>query len=101
MAENRDILRSMLEDIGIEVALAEDGRQVLDLMEVALPDVAFLDIRMPVRWRCRQTCSRVCGARRNSTVSRRWRTTSEKWKNWARDRSGWQRVCGNCAGSTI
>ena len=48
VAENRDILRSMLEDIGVEVALAEDGQQTLNLIELAMPDIVFLDIRMPM-----------------------------------------------------
>jgi CheY-like chemotaxis protein/anti-sigma regulatory factor (Ser/Thr protein kinase) len=48
VAENRDILSRMLMDIGVEVVVAEDGQQALDLMELALPDIAFVDIRMPV-----------------------------------------------------
>ena len=48
VVENRDILRSMLEDIGVEVALAEDGQQALERIRVRLPDIVFLDIRMPV-----------------------------------------------------
>ena len=48
VAENREILSSMLEGIGVEVEVVEDGRQALDRMEVSLPDVVFLDIRMPV-----------------------------------------------------
>ena len=48
VAENRDVLRRMLTDIGVEVVLAEDGQQALDCLEKSRPDIVFLDIRMPV-----------------------------------------------------
>jgi len=48
VAENREILSSMLSGIGVEVEVVEDGRQALEQMEASLPDVVFLDIRMPV-----------------------------------------------------
>jgi len=38
----------MLRDLGIEVEAVEDGQQALDRMEAELPDIVFLDIRMPV-----------------------------------------------------
>ena len=47
VAENRDILSRMLEDIGVQVEVAEDGRQALERLAVHLPAIAFLDIRMP------------------------------------------------------
>ena len=47
VAENRDVLRRMLTDIGVEVTLAEDGQQALDSLD-SLVDIVFLDIRMPV-----------------------------------------------------
>jgi len=46
--ENRDILYRMLNRLGVEVELAEHGQQVLDRMEVTVPDIVLLDIRMPV-----------------------------------------------------
>ena len=48
VAENRQVLGGLLEDIGVEVALAENGQQALDRLSESLPDIVFLDIRMPV-----------------------------------------------------
>ena len=48
VAENREILSSMLSGIGVEVEVVENGKEALDRMEELLPDVVFLDIRMPV-----------------------------------------------------
>ena len=48
VAENREILSSVLEEIGIEVTTVENGRQALEHMRVSRPDIVFLDIRMPV-----------------------------------------------------
>jgi signal transduction histidine kinase/ligand-binding sensor domain-containing protein/FixJ family two-component response regulator len=48
VAENRDILRHMLADMGAEVRMANDGQQALDVLASWLPDIVFLDIRMPV-----------------------------------------------------
>ncbi|MBT7861861.1 MAG: response regulator, partial [Gemmatimonadetes bacterium] len=48
VAENRDILRHMLVDMGAEVRMANDGQQALDVLASWLPDIVFLDIRMPV-----------------------------------------------------
>jgi ligand-binding sensor domain-containing protein/signal transduction histidine kinase/CheY-like chemotaxis protein len=47
VAENRDILRRMLEEIGVEVAVVADGRQALERISGSPPDIAFVDIRMP------------------------------------------------------
>jgi|GEM_PF-1237096 len=46
--DNREILRRMLEDMGLEVELAKDGREALEKIEKGLFDIVFLDIRMPV-----------------------------------------------------
>ncbi len=52
--ENRDILRQMLQDVGITVQEAENGQLALDTLHqldndgVGLPDLVFMDIRMPV-----------------------------------------------------
>ena len=48
VAENREILSHMLVELGVEVEVAEHGQEALDRMEVSLPDIVFLDIRMPV-----------------------------------------------------
>jgi len=44
---NRDILQHMLADIGVEVALADDGLTALKALEQQLPDIVFMDISMP------------------------------------------------------
>ena len=46
--ENRDILRVILSELGAEVAVCENGRQVLDYLQENAPSILFLDIRMPV-----------------------------------------------------
>ena len=46
--ENRDILCKMLSDIGVECALAENGAQALAQLDEFKPDIALLDIRMPI-----------------------------------------------------
>ena len=46
--ENRDVLEQMLSDIGGEVRLAENGVQALEAVHVEMPDIVFMDIRMPM-----------------------------------------------------
>lgn len=41
-------LRTMLAEMGHEVLLAADGREALNLVRTARPDLALLDIRMPL-----------------------------------------------------
>lgn len=41
-------LRAMLTEMGHEVLLAADGREALNLVRTARPDLALLDIRMPL-----------------------------------------------------
>ena len=48
VAENRDILRRMLTEIGVEVEVVEDGQEALERLETFKADIVFLDIRMPV-----------------------------------------------------
>ncbi len=45
--ENRDVLSGLLREIGVEVALAESGKQALEQIAADVPDIVFLDIRMP------------------------------------------------------
>jgi signal transduction histidine kinase len=44
----RDSMKELLEDLGHEVAVAEDGRSGAQLILSLLPDVAFIDIGLPV-----------------------------------------------------
>ena len=44
---NRDILAKLLERVGTEVHQAEGGTQALQWVGQAMPDIVFLDIRMP------------------------------------------------------
>ena len=44
---NRDILRQLLERIGVEVQTAEGGEQALRMVREQIPDIVFMDIRMP------------------------------------------------------
>jgi signal transduction histidine kinase len=46
--ENRDILKHMLDDIGCAVDEVENGQQALKRVAESTPDIAFIDIRMPV-----------------------------------------------------
>jgi CheY-like chemotaxis protein len=48
IVENREVLSKMLSDIGVEVILAEDGRQALEKVRADAFNIVFLDIRMPV-----------------------------------------------------
>jgi len=45
--ENRDVLSALLKDIGAQVIEAEDGLQALDKTREHLPDLIFMDMRMP------------------------------------------------------
>ena len=48
VADNRLILTSLLDDIGISVCEAENGQKALDLLHQNWVDIVFMDIRMPV-----------------------------------------------------
>ena len=48
VATNRDVLSQVLTRIGVEVETAEDGLQALEHVQMQMPDVVFMDIRMPV-----------------------------------------------------
>jgi ligand-binding sensor domain-containing protein/signal transduction histidine kinase/CheY-like chemotaxis protein len=45
--ENREVLAQLLEDIGVSVTTAENGRQALDTILAVSFDIVFMDIRMP------------------------------------------------------
>ncbi len=45
--ENREVLSHLLTDIGVEVSLAEDGKEALEKVIANAPDIVFLDIHMP------------------------------------------------------
>lgn len=47
IAENREVLSTMLTLIGCEVVLAENGRQALEAVRVSRPQIVFMDMRMP------------------------------------------------------
>ncbi len=46
--ENRDVLTRMLLEIGASVRQASNGQEALEMMQMQVFDVVFLDIRMPV-----------------------------------------------------
>jgi PAS domain S-box-containing protein len=46
--ENRDVLRLLLSDIGVEVTCAENGVEALEQLSQSKPDIIFMDIWMPV-----------------------------------------------------
>lgn len=55
-----ELLRFLLEQEGLEVEVARDGLEALDKMEIWLPDLVLLDLRLPklegmdVLWEMRQ-----------------------------------------------
>lgn len=44
---NRDVLSQMLEKIGVSYALADSGEMALEMVRQKIPDIVFMDIRMP------------------------------------------------------
>ena len=48
IATNREVLSDMLTRIGVEVETAKNGAEGLDRIGGRMPDIVFLDIRMPV-----------------------------------------------------
>jgi CheY-like chemotaxis protein len=48
VADNRDILTQMLTRIGVNVETAENGELALQKINRHMPDIIFMDVRMPV-----------------------------------------------------
>ena len=46
--ENRDVLSTILTDVGVETLLVENGQQAVDILQTQSFDIIFLDIHMPV-----------------------------------------------------
>lgn len=46
--ENRDVLSKLLLDIGVEIIVAKDGKEAVEQTREHLPDIVFMDMRMPV-----------------------------------------------------
>ncbi len=46
--ENRELLAYFLRGIGVSVRLAENGKVAVDQVAQKMPDIVFLDVRMPV-----------------------------------------------------
>jgi signal transduction histidine kinase/CheY-like chemotaxis protein/streptogramin lyase len=48
IAENRAVLRDMLEQLGFEIHEAANGREALSVAEAVMPDLILMDVVMPV-----------------------------------------------------
>jgi CheY-like chemotaxis protein len=46
--DNREVLSGLLERAGIEVSMASSGAEALQAIADQLPDIVFMDVRMPV-----------------------------------------------------
>jgi CheY-like chemotaxis protein len=46
--DNREVLSGLLERAGIEVTMASSGAEALQLIAQQIPDIIFMDVRMPV-----------------------------------------------------
>lgn len=53
---NQEVTRTQLNQLGLEVTLAEDGQQALDLLEKESFDLVLMDIQMPVMDGYTATC---------------------------------------------
>jgi len=48
VARNRDVLGKLLSDVGVEVQFAENGQKAIEQIHAEMPDIVFMDMRMPV-----------------------------------------------------
>lgn len=55
---NQLVIRNMFQKLGIEIDIAEDGQQVLNLLKVSHYDLIFMDISMP-QMDGMETCRRI------------------------------------------
>lgn len=46
--ENRDVLSKLLSSIGAEIIQAENGKKAVEKVKEHMPDIVFMDMRMPV-----------------------------------------------------
>jgi len=46
--DNREVLSGLLERAGVEVTMASSGAVALQLIAQQIPDIIFMDVRMPV-----------------------------------------------------
>jgi CheY-like chemotaxis protein len=47
VSTNRDVLSQMLDKIGVSYAMADSGEMALEMVRQKVPDIVFMDIRMP------------------------------------------------------
>ncbi len=45
---NRDVIRGMLEPLGVNIQEAQNGKEALEVLNTFIPDIIFLDLLMPV-----------------------------------------------------
>jgi len=48
MVDNREVLSGLLERAGVEVIMASSGTEALQRIAEQIPDIVFMDVRMPV-----------------------------------------------------
>lgn len=48
VVENREVLSQFLSSVGVEILVAENGKEAIEMVRKNLPDIIFMDIRMPV-----------------------------------------------------
>lgn len=56
--QNRELMQAYLEDLGCEVAMAEDGVAAMEAIEKCQPDLMLLDVMMP-RMSGFEVCQRI------------------------------------------
>jgi len=48
VADNRELLKRMLETVGVNVSSARNGKKALEEILISPPDIVFMDVRMPI-----------------------------------------------------